>query len=1156
MDPRRSAGSWGLPAAFAVLATLLVRTGRADLLVAGAAVLAVILGIGVTGILARRRGAFGGLLAGLTLAGTAVAWTLAEPAAHRDLIVLAGAVAAAALRLAGAWPRADDATRSRLAVTGAAVAGVLLATGAFGAPLWPLKAAMVAAGPPLTAALLVPLAGPLLALAGAVATAAAVGPAHALAWLLPPLLAGGLLALRNGRDRTVMALAIAAGLVPPAGLALSTGLLTGLSRKRRHPWPLALLLPAAGLALWRMPHGAALLSRPSLDLVASILPLSAVALPFLLPAAVLGLACHRSPMGGGREVLGAGLLVLPLLASGPWLPAAAAALWLAALPAAAAMEPGPVQRSLPWTLGASAVLILGAPWGSPAPLVASQALLAAGWTAALLLALVPHRAAQAAWVLAVAGLVWTTPVEGGDRHLEAGQRLQVGAGGLAVLAQAVGPPGEAGSEALVFGGRAAGPLRLGRDLPLAGTPAHHPLLLASGLGRRSRTVRRGVSTRSLAGPATVEARSALVVRLEPLERWKHRRRRFATLMGGVLLLLLAALLVPRSGTLSAAAGMTMLLGGLVAAGAGFAPLARPAFRDVADLAAVAFLAALFSLRRFRHRRLLAGFLILAPLALAQPLLRYPAGDEVYQLLLDRSLVADHDLDISNNIDPGKPSETIYRRHGARLIHSPLPAMAALPGYVSLGMGGALLSVAFLMALAAWAAARRATELGVPRSTVEMAWALVLLSCPALIYGTQLWPAAFGAAAAALLLLAAARPAPLAAAATAAISLVVKIRLGLVTLPVAAVAALRGRGRRAILVTLVAAALALGAVALLLGAPLGRHSLGELVPSDPVAFGRGLWGLLWDASAGLAFAAPLWMVALVFLPALWRRGGPGERALIAGAVATVFALAPRGEWYGGGSPPVRYLAPLLPLAILALVEALRSARGRRLVRLVLPLGALSAWVAVTRPLWWFNPGDGGWWLADALSRALHIAGRRLFPSLIRPNLAAVAFPALALALTWAWSRRRDGRDAAAAVTVAVLAAGIAAGVYLPEWRVDAEDPQVTHHGGHAVPPPGAFFRAAHGISWRLGPGQGLTIPWRPPGHARLFVRVRRGARAGAGGRLVVDWGAGSLSALRWAGEDWRRLPLPPPPLPGRTALRLRWAGPPGTTVLIDRVGASR
>ena len=200
--------------------------------------------------------------------------------------------------------------------------------------------------------------------------------------------------------------------------------------------------------------------------------------------------------------------------------------------------------------------------------------------------------------------------------------------------------------------------------------------------------------------------------------------------------------------------------------------------------------------------------------------------------------------------------------------------------------------------------------------------------------------------------------------------------------------------------------------------------------------------------------------------------------------------------------------------------------------------------------------GGWWLADSLSRALHIGGRRLFPSLIRPNLAAIAVPALFLALAWAWSRRPTLRAAAAAVTIVGFTAVIAAGLFLPEWRVDAEDPHVVHHGGRAHPPSGTFFRAAKGISWRLEAGQFIEIPWRPPPASRLFVRLRRSHGVPALGRLTARWDTGSLSTLRWAGEGWQRLPIPLPAHPGRGTLRLSWEAPDHIAVFIDRVEAPR
>ncbi len=1156
MGPRFPAViAWAAPLGWAAVTAASWRAGRADAWTAVASVLVVVLGLGGPRRAVRSRGGAAGAAADLLLVGGAVAWLLAGPASHRTVIALGIPLSAAGLGLAGCWRGTGRAGRGRLAVLGAAAAGVVLATGVAGAPAWPLKAALVALAPPVTAALLVPLAGPLLALVGSVALAAAVGPAHAAAWLLPPLMATGLLALARGRVAPALLVAVAAALLPPAGLAVAAGLAAGAARRRRSPIPLLVVLPALGLALWRLPAGVPLLATPSLASLGAALPLTTVSLPWLLPVAVLGLGARGPVTGEGRDVLGAGLLVLPFVAAGPWTAAAVASLWLGALPAASDLPPHRLRVSLPWTAGAALVLLLGSPWGLPAPLAGSGTLLAGGWAAALLLGLVPHPAAALAWVLAAAGLVWTVPVEGADRVLRQGEalRLEEAPAGWALQAGLRGavPPG---APVLGPSGGGGGALLAGVHLPVPGAGGRHPMLVPLGRGRSTRLEERGVETRRWAGTVTLVAGGPVVVRAEPASRWKARKRRFAVLMGGALLLLLAALAAPRAGPWPATVGLVVVLGGLVAAGSGLAALAGMAWRHAADLAAVGWLAAALSLRHMSRRRLLAGFLLLAPLALAQPVLRHPAGDEVYSLLLDRSLMADGDLDISNNIDPGDPSERIYLPHAGDLIHSPLPAVAALPLYAVAGHAGALLLTSLLMALAAWAAARRAEAVGVPRRAVDAAWAATLLGAPCLLFATQLWPAAFGAAAAGVLLLLAARPAPGAAAVTAAASLLVKVRLGLLTLPLAGAALLRARRARAAAILVGAVAAAVTLVALLLGGPLGRHSLAELLPGSTTPVVVAAWGLLWDAAGGLAFAAPLWLVALVFLPRVWRRGGMGERALVVGAALTVAALLPRGEWYGGGSPPARYLVPLLPLALLGLAEALRSSTGRRLAALALPLAAVSAWVAVTRPLWWFNPVDGGWWLADRLARALGANTLRLFPSLIRPDPAALAVPVAILLLAAWWVRGR--RAGAGAVALAALAVTVGWAAGMPEWTVDLEDPQVHHDAGRAEPPPGTFFRAARGIAWRLGPGESIRVPWRPAAGGRLTVRVRVPRSAPGPGRLLASWEGGSVGARRVAGPTWRRVPLPEPPGFGRRVLRLAWEGPEGSAVLLDRVESRR
>ena len=124
--------------------------------------------------------------------------------------------------------------------------------------------------------------------------------------------------------------------------------------------------------------------------------------------------------------------------------------------------------------------------------------------------------------------------------------------------------------------------------------------------------------------------------------------------------------------------------------------------------------------------------------------------------------------------------------------------------------------------------------------------------------------------------------------------------------------------------------ALAVEALFLGHPLGVRRLPDIVPRDLLQPLTALGGLAFDPAGGLAFAAPLALLALAGVPRVWRHGGWGERALVVGGALTVAALLHSREWYGGGSPPARYLVPLLPLVALAGAMLLRSApRWRRL-----------------------------------------------------------------------------------------------------------------------------------------------------------------------------------------------------------------------------------
>jgi len=1159
---RWSAGIWAAPLAWAGLAALMVRLGRADLVQATVAAAVALVGVGAARAVVASRGGLAGRLAEWVLLGTGVSWVVAEPAWQRSVIALAGAAISAALALVAVWPATSPTTQRRLAVVAATVAGLLLVPGAAGGPWWTLKALAMVFCAASTAHLLSGLVPPLLAVAATLATAAAIGPTHALGWLVPPLVLLAQRALATRNSYLASGLAVAAAALPPAGLAVSLGLLAGAARARRSPWPLLALLPAAALAWWRLPVSQTLLVAPSWSSLGLALPLTPAALPLLLPATVLALAARTRHPAEGRDVLAVGLLALPFLAPGPSTGAVVAGLWLAALPAAApgARLTAPVARTLPWSLAASLCLLLLSPWGGAALLGCRQPWLTLGWGLALLASALPHRALRLAWVLPALGLLWTLPVEGRDRALTPGQELTLGAprGGEWVLLVGTPDGSDAGAglaPALEVIEGSAAPLVAGRDWPLPGAPCAHPLVVPRGSGRSAAARTRAVVRRSTDTATTLRASRSVVIRAEDGARWLERRGRLYGLLGGALLLLLAAHLVPAAAERPLALATAALVAALVAVGGSVEPLALTAVHAAPDSAAVVLLAAwLAVLPALGRRRLLAAALLLVPLALAQPLLRGAAGDEVYHLQLLESLRDDHDLDLSNNLDPARPDQAAYLGYGKTLIHSPALALLTLPGYLVLGHRGALILIALMVAGGLALAARRAEDLCRSQRAVTAAWVAGLVSYPALTFATQLWPAAAGILVVGILLLASARGARVGTILAATAALLVKLRLGLLTLPVAAVAAVRRGGRGLLLLTgLLAAVLAL--VTVVYGGPLERHHLAELLPAGPWPPLRALWGLLWDSAGGLALSAPLWLAALCFLPGLWRRAGQGERALLVGGGLTVLVLTLRssGEWFGGGSPPARYLVPLLPLIVLALAEALRRPAGRRLIALLAPWAAVAAWVAATRPLWLFNPADGGWWLADRLAPAFGVAARDLFPSLIRPAAAALWAPLVGVVVALWWVRR--SRSGAVALAVLGLIAVLALAAVRREPVVQVEDPQVRHLGGAADPPSGTMNRAAQEIAWRLASGEEVRVPWRPPLGAALSARARVEGPGPARGRLLASWGGGPQTWRPLRGPAWQRVALPQPPSLDRGWLTLRWEAVPGEPayhLLLDRV----
>ncbi|MFH1176338.1 MAG: hypothetical protein V1750_02940, partial [Acidobacteriota bacterium] len=587
-------------------------------------------------------------------------------------------------------------------------------------------------------------------------------------------------------------------------------------------------------------------------------------------------------------------------------------------------------------------------------------------------------------------------------------------------------------------------------------------------------------------------------------------------------------------------------------------------RHAIDVALAAVLAAWLPAARVwlaARRTFLAAAVPLMAFALATPQLTPPMyGDEPFHLIVLDSLARDWDLDLANNLDlEGHPYNRIYVT-GKIFLHSPVLAMLLLPGYSVLGRSGALLLLALAAAGLVALVARRAALLGLPASRVHILTFALVLTYPLATFATQIWVEVLGAlVAAAALVVLVARPRnrvliPLLAALVTA----VKTRLALFTFPLAVVAYFpRQRAprelRRALLILALAIGAGLSAGWLFLGGPLGYRRLADLLPHDlrqPLIV---LAGLAFDPAGGLAFTAPLLLLSLAGIAALWRRGENGERMLLLGLAATVLALLHSLEWYGGGAPPARYLVPALPALALAGAMLLKQARcWRGLLVLVLPPSLLSWWVLLSRPHFSINPGDGGYWLADALARRFAAGARHLFPSFLHLASASVVVPAVlagaALLLVLATRNRAPLARALARVGVGLWLGAAAALVVTLHERLDLvveiEEPQVARLGGAPEPPEGTFSRFTHRAGWRVASEEGVEVPLNLAPKAQLTLQgwlegMRRGECS-----LLARWDDGEAVEIPLARIGPTGLALPTPAEPGHHRLRLTFDAPPG------------
>jgi hypothetical protein len=223
------------------------------------------------------------------------------------------------------------------------------------------------------------------------------------------------------------------------------------------------------------------------------------------------------------------------------------------------------------------------------------------------------------------------------------------------------------------------------------------------------------------------------------------------------------------------------------------------------------------------------------------------------------------------------------------------------------------------------------------------------------------------------------------------------------------------------------------------------------------------------------------------------------------------------------------------------------------------------VLITRPHLSINPGDGGYWLADALSRRFAADAGDFFPSFLVPATSAVAVPlgVVAVVALAVWAAVRNPRVGALlrrswiAVWLVASAALVVVLATTPDDVVELEAPQVRRSGGSPVPAEGTVSRYSHRRGWRLDDGDRVAVPLRLREDAEVVLEGWLLGTARRRSDLVVQWDDEPAKVLQWRGDEPpERVVLPAPPGAGRHRLGISFFSPPEGAVVLDRVVIGR
>jgi hypothetical protein len=471
------------------------------------------------------------------------------------------------------------------------------------------------------------------------------------------------------------------------------------------------------------------------------------------------------------------------------------------------------------------------------------------------------------------------------------------------------------------------------------------------------------------------------------------------------------------------------------------------------------------------------------------------GDETYYLLISDSIVRDGDLDLANqygdrvatafarpDVVSAQPDDPKGARGEQYSRHEPFLSLLLAPGYAAAGLHGALALMALFGALLVRSTIRWIEDEGVSAEAARAVFPLFAFGPPVLFYATRVWPEV----PAAFFFVEAVRgmreqkPKRWMSALFGLVMLKLRFILVAVMLVVAMPSSRRlSRQRLAAMLAVILAPLAV--MWLTSGATTSVHTWRELLPSHPLDYVRGLFGLLLDGMSGIAFQAPFYLFGIAAL-LRWRNTPRGFRLGMFASVLYVLLLLPRQESFSNYAPPLRYLVFLLP--ILALGAA---AMWERIPRAAVAI--VSAWTiglvihGIAWPWRLFHEANGENAVGEWLSRLYGSDFSRLFPSFVRIN-AAAWIGAIVLVLLLLWLARRADEGSPVALQIAILALVLALGFLegrKPGTRIDFEDAHVLHDGGHVDPPPGTMNRGVYRGGWVIGEGQSLTFRARPGTH---------------------------------------------------------------------------